>query len=72
MKNKSLLITGGAGFIGSHLVEKLIKNNFIYIIDNFSNGNSLLFDGIDDVVEIDGNTKIGGTTTTSHPVLLYG
>ena len=32
------LITGGAGFIGSKLVEKLVKNksNKIYIIDDFS------------------------------------
>ena len=32
------LITGGAGFIGIKLTEKLIKNkkNKIYIIDNFS------------------------------------
>ena len=31
------LITGGAGFIGLKLVEKLLKNkkNKIYIIDNF-------------------------------------
>lgn len=36
IKNKSILITGGAGFIGTHLFEKLIeKNNFIIIIDNF-------------------------------------
>jgi len=32
------LITGGGGFIGIKLVERLIKNkaNKIYIIDNFS------------------------------------
>jgi nucleoside-diphosphate-sugar epimerase len=36
IKNKSILITGGAGFIGTHLFEKLIiDNNFIIILDNF-------------------------------------
>ncbi len=33
------LITGGAGFIGSHLVEKLLNDkNKIYVIDNLSTG----------------------------------
>ena len=33
------IITGGAGFIGSHLVEKLIKKNKkIIVIDNLSTG----------------------------------
>jgi UDP-glucose 4-epimerase len=34
-----ILITGGAGFIGSHLAEKLIaQNNTVSIIDNLSTG----------------------------------
>jgi len=34
-----ILITGGAGFIGSHLVEKLVNNDHkVTIIDNFSSG----------------------------------
>lgn len=37
-KNK-VLITGGTGFIGSHIVEKLLENNYnIIIIDNLSSG----------------------------------
>lgn len=37
IKNKTILITGGAGFIGGHLFETLVKeNNFVYIIDNFN------------------------------------
>ncbi|MBQ8018324.1 MAG: NAD-dependent epimerase/dehydratase family protein [Methanobrevibacter sp.] len=39
MKNKNILITGGAGFIGSHIADNLIDNNNIRIVDNFSTGN---------------------------------
>jgi len=36
IKNKKILLTGGAGFIGSTLVSKLVKDNEITIVDNFS------------------------------------
>ncbi len=38
MKNKSILITGGAGFIGSHLIDALLPENKITVLDNFSSG----------------------------------
>lgn len=38
MKNKNILITGGLGFIGSHIANKLIDNNNLTIIDNLSTG----------------------------------
>ncbi len=39
MKNKNILITGGLGFIGSHISEELLDKNNILIIDNLSTGN---------------------------------
>lgn len=40
MLKMSVLVTGGAGFIGSHIVEYLLKHNvkFVRILDNLSTG----------------------------------
>lgn len=36
---KSCLVTGGAGFIGSHLVDRLLENGYSVIcVDNFLTG----------------------------------
>lgn len=39
MKNKNILITGGLGFIGSHIADELMDDNKVTIIDNLSTGN---------------------------------
>lgn len=36
---KTILVTGGAGFIGSHLCERLLKDNKVICLDNFFTGN---------------------------------
>ncbi len=39
MVTMKILVTGGAGFIGSHLVDRLVKEGFgVKIIDNLSSG----------------------------------
>jgi UDP-glucose 4-epimerase len=41
LKNKSVLVSGGAGFIGSHLVDKIVEEEpeNLLVVDNFFTGN---------------------------------
>jgi UDP-glucose 4-epimerase len=39
MRNKNILITGGLGFIGSHIANELLDDNQVVIVDNLSTGN---------------------------------
>ena len=56
MKNNKIIVTGGLGFIGSNLIEFLIKKNFVVInidkvsyssnyfnVKNFQNNNKYKF-----------------------------
>jgi len=38
MKNKKVVVTGGAGFIGSNLAKKLASDNKIIVVDDLSTG----------------------------------
>lgn len=38
MEGKDIVVTGGLGFIGSHIVDELVENNRVTVIDNFSSG----------------------------------
>ena len=39
---KNIIITGGAGFIGSNLAKKLIDNNKILIVDKLTTRSNIL------------------------------
>jgi len=38
MENNRVLVTGGAGFVGSHLVKRLVGSNEVTVVDNCSSG----------------------------------
>ena len=61
-----VLITGGAGFVGSHLAEALLdRGDEVFIIDNLSTGS------IDNVVHLKGNPRFHYTidSVANEPVL---
>ena len=66
-----ILVTGGAGFIGSHLCEKLVRDadNSIYSLDNYSTGKKE--NHINGVVYIQGNTKNIDSLIDCNPDIIY-
>lgn len=59
--NLNILVTGGAGFIGSHLVDELVlRGNTVTVLDNFTSGkrsNLIQHDGNDKVRIIEGDIR---------------
>ncbi len=69
MKNKKILITGGLGFIGSHLVERLNQDNDVVIIDDQSTGK------IENIKDLDFSridTNFGDITTIELDKIFEG
>jgi UDP-glucose 4-epimerase len=52
MKRKNILVTGGAGYIGSHTVVELFKSGYRpIIVDNFSNSSIKNIKGIEKIIK---------------------
>ena len=60
-----IIVTGGAGFIGSHLVDELLtKNHEVIVLDNFSTGRKQNLDHIENIKIIDCDLSINGSWTS--------
>jgi UDP-glucose 4-epimerase len=53
LRNKKIVVTGGAGFIGSHLVDRLVNmDNQVIVVDNLSAGKLEFLSRSQDKIEI--------------------
>lgn len=71
MNKKKILVTGGAGFVGSHLCERLSKNpNYeVYSLDNYFTGSEA--NHVPNVTYIKGDTSDIATLVTFTPDMVY-
>ncbi|WP_150140906.1 NAD-dependent epimerase/dehydratase family protein [Candidatus Enterovibrio escicola] len=71
MNRKKILVTGGAGFVGSHLCERLAQNsqNEVYSLDNYFTGST--DNHVPGVEYIKGNTSDIDKLVSFRPDIVY-
>ncbi|GHZ48446.1 TPA: NAD-dependent epimerase/dehydratase family protein [Vibrio cholerae] len=71
MTKKKILVTGGAGFVGSHLCERLAQdpNNEVYSLDNYFTGSEA--NHVPNVTYIKGETADIESLVTFKPDMVY-
>ncbi|MEL0622537.1 NAD-dependent epimerase/dehydratase family protein [Marinomonas arenicola] len=70
MSDKKVLVTGGAGFVGSHLCERLVKMGYdVYSLDNYFTGSEA--NHVAGVSYIRGETKNIATLVDFIPDMVY-
>tara|TARA_B100000900_G_C20591630_1_gene721846 strand:+ start:1413 stop:2276 length:864 start_codon:yes stop_codon:yes gene_type:complete len=69
MKKKKILVTGGAGFVGSNLCENLAASNDVYSLDNYLMGSSE--NHIEGVTYIKGSTVNISKLVNFTPDIIY-
>jgi len=71
MSKNKILVTGGAGFVGSHLCERLAsdKNNEVYSLDNYFTGTT--DNHVKNVIYVKGSTSDINELITFNPNMIY-
>jgi UDP-glucose 4-epimerase len=69
MKGKKVIITGGLGFIGSHLAEALVEHNDVTIVDNRATGT---LENLSDFAGKRPEVIIGDVATLNLPDIFCG
>jgi UDP-glucose 4-epimerase len=80
ISDRSILVTGGGGFIGSHLAERLVADNDVTVLDDFSTGRREHLDFLPDDAVIDGSildtdtveSAVEGTDVVVHMAAMMG
>ena len=73
MKKLTILVAGGAGYIGSHMVKELLRENFqVITVDNLSTGNRHLLPGGTFIKGDLGNQQLLDNIFTQYVLNNYG
>lgn len=66
----SYLVTGGAGFIGSHLIRELTKTKDVVVVDNFSSGTRENLEGVFGLTVIEMDLSDDGAVDNLYTALI--
>lgn len=55
---RSILVTGGCGYIGSHTIVSLLENDYnIVVVDNLVNSSSVALDRVAEIAGLDDEAR---------------